>query len=268
MDKASIGQVTSNAAEIYEEFFIPALFSHWAHKVADSAQIVQGQRIFDVACGTGILARTIAERVGTADTVVGLDINDGMLSVARSKNPAIEWRHGSAEALPFNDNSFDVVVSQFGLMFFADKKQAIAEMIRVLKPNGRLVVAVWDTLENTVGYADMVALLERLFGAETANSLRAPYILGDKDTFKALFEHPQLKQVSVETHMGTAHFPSIEQWVYTDVKGWVMSDDIDEAQFTQLVDAAQSELIEYVQADGTVAFNAPAHILSAIKTVS
>jgi ubiquinone/menaquinone biosynthesis C-methylase UbiE len=171
------GQVSKNAAEIYEEFFVPALFQPWTSRVADAAQVQAGQRVLDVACGTGVLARTVAERVGPAGSVVGLDVNAGMLAVAKRQAPQIEWQDGIAEDMPFDNDSFDAVVSQFGLMFFEDKCAAIKEMARVLRPGGQLVVAVWDSLENTPGYAIMVDLLQRLFGDKAANGLRAPYSL-------------------------------------------------------------------------------------------
>ena len=155
------GQVSRSAAEVYEEFFVPALFRQWVQPVADAADIRAGDRVLDVACGTGILARHAATRVGAAGSVCGVDINEGMLAVARREAPEIEWRKGAAEALPFADDGFDAVVSQFGLMFFADQAKAIREMRRVLRPGGRLAVAVWDSLANTPGYAAMTALLQR-----------------------------------------------------------------------------------------------------------
>ena len=97
MSDADRGQVNSSAAEIYEAFFIPALFQEWAARVADAAQLQAGQRVLDVACGTGILARSAAERVGMGGSVVGLDVNEGMLAVAAAKAPQVEWRRGQAE---------------------------------------------------------------------------------------------------------------------------------------------------------------------------
>lgn len=95
------GQVTRNVAEVYEEFFVPALFLEWAARVADAAQLAPGQKVLDVACGTGVLAREVAKRVQPGGAVTGLDRNEGMLSVARRKTSGIDWRLGMAEALPF-----------------------------------------------------------------------------------------------------------------------------------------------------------------------
>jgi SAM-dependent methyltransferase len=265
MEDFDKGQVSQSAAEVYEEFFIPALFQQWAKQVANAAHLQPGQRVLDVACGTGILARTVAEYVGKSGSVVGLDVNEGMLAIAAQKAPHIEWRQGKAETLPFDDNSFDAVVSQFGLMFFEDRQEALNEMKRVLRPGGHLAVAVWDTLDNSPGYAAMVELLRQLFGEQAANALRSPFILGDVNQLRSLFHDAGIPNAEITTRHGSAHFPSIESWVYTDIKGWTLADMIDDAQYRLLLNEAQKALSPFVTDDGSVIFNAPAHIISAVK---
>ena len=265
MTDADRGQVNQSAAEIYEEFFLPALFQDWGPRVAEAAQVQAGQQVLDVACGTGVLARAVAERVGESGSVVGLDVNDGMLAVAERKAPHIEWRQGRAEELPFEDGRFDAVVSQFGLMFFEDQQTAIREMMRVLRPGGRLAVAVWDTLANTPGYAAMVDLLARLFGEEVANGIRAPYNLGDPQVLADLFREAGISDIEITTQESTARFPSVEAWVYTDIKGWVLADALDDSQFALLLTEAEQAFSPYVVDDGSVAFAAPAHIVTAVK---
>ena len=265
MSESERGQVTGNAAEIYEAFFVPALFREWATRVTDAAKIQPGWRVLDVACGTGILARTVEERTGQNGTVVGLDINEGMLGVAKRKAPDIEWRQGQAEALPFDDDSFDAVVSQFGLMFFEDRHAAIREMMRVLKPGGSLTVAVWDTLEHSPGYATVTALLQRLFGSQVAAALRAPFVLGDPQLLHNLFMEAGIPNARITTQAGTARFPSIQQWMYTDVKGWTLANMIDDAQFDLLCTEAERVLQPFTAADGTVAFDLPAHLITATQ---
>jgi ubiquinone/menaquinone biosynthesis C-methylase UbiE len=266
MDNADRGQVNRTAADIYEEFFLPALFQEWTERVADAAQIQAGDRVLDVACGTGVLARTVAARVSPPGSVIGLDVNQGMLAVAAQKAPHIDWRHGKAEALPFDTSSFDAVVSQFGLMFFEDREAAIGEMARVLRPGGRVALAVWDSLDNTPGYAAMVELLHNLFGESAARGLRAPYNMGDKAALRALFASAGFTDAQVVTHRGTARYPSIKSWVHTDVYGWTLADMLNEAQVETLVNAAEQALAQFVHADGRVTFDAPAHIVSAVKT--
>ena len=187
MDHITQGQVSTNAARVYDEFFVPALFAEWPKRVVDAAHLQPGDRILDVACGTGIVAREAAERVGPQGTVIGLDLNEGMLAVAAQKAPHIEWRQGRAESLSFETHTFDAVMCQFGLMFFEDRVSAIQEMMRVLQPGGRLIAAVWASLDQTPGYAAMAMLLERLFGKIVANSLHVPYVLGNEQELRDLF---------------------------------------------------------------------------------
>ena len=241
---------------------MPALFQQWAPIVADAAGIKAGHRVLDVACGTGVLAREAAGRVAAGGSITGLDRNEGMLAMARRIAPAVEWKAGRAEQLPFPDAGFDAVVSQFGLMFFDDRAQALREMRRVLKPAGRLAVAVWDRLENSPGYAAMAGLLERLFGRRIASELHAPFALGDPESLRALFAEAGLGEAKVATHAGTARFPSIEAWVRTDVKGWTLADLIDDDQYALLLREAAVALRRYAKVDGIVIFDAPALIVT------
>jgi ubiquinone/menaquinone biosynthesis C-methylase UbiE len=265
MNASETGQVVASAAEVYETFFLPALFQQWADRVADAANIQPGQQVLDVACGTGVLARAVARRVGSAGSVVGVDVNEGMLAVAQRKAPAIVWKQARAEALPLDSASVDAVVSQFGLMFFTDRRTALREMLRVMRSGGRLAVAVWDSLDQTPGYAAMAGLLDQLFGNQVAQALRAPFTLGDQQLLRSVFAEAGMPDAQITTQGGVARFPSIQSWVYTDIKGWTLADMLDGAQFDRLLTEAEQVLRPFVTADGTVAFSAPAHIVTATK---
>ncbi len=265
MEAAAKGQVIRSAAEIYDEFFVPSLFAQWAAPVTEAARITSGQTVLDVACGTGALAREVKAKVGPDGAVTGLDVNEGMLAVAKGKAPEIDWQNGAAEALPFDDASFDAVVSQFGLMFFEDRQTALTEMWRVLRPGGHLAVAVWDRLETSPGYAAMVALLRRLFGEAAANALYSPFCLGETGPLLELFKEAGMSGAQVRTEIGQARFPSLQDWVRTDVKGWTLADLIDDDQYALLQKEAETALAEFVQADGSVTFDAPAHVVTAAK---
>lgn len=258
------GQLILNAARKYQSFFVPALFGEWGDRLAAQIPLKPGQRALDVACGTGVLASALA-RSAPGATVIGCDRNAAMLSVARETHAGVEWREASAEALPFEDGYFDAVVSQFGLMFFDDREKAVREMWRVLAPGGRLLIAVWASLEETPGYLAMVGLLQRLFGEAVAAELRAPYSLGDPAQVRELCEAAGISGARLQTQPGTARFPSIADWVQTDVKAWTLADRIDDAQLHTLQQAAAKELPPFTTPEGHVEFAAPALVVAADK---
>lgn len=255
MTDADRGQLATDAAEVYEQFFLPAVFDQWPGRILERAGTGPGNRVLDVGCGTGILARTALQRVMPGGTVTGVDPNPGMLGVAR-RTPGIEWRQGAAEDLPFADGAFDTVVSQFALMFFDDRARAVTEMRRVLVGGGCVAVATWADLDRTPGYAAMVDLLDDLFGSDAGDALRAPYNLGDPDLLKSLFD-AEFENVVVDLVDGTARFDSIEAWVHTDIRGWTLSTMSDD-DYERLLGAARTELARFVADDGVVTFPAPA----------
>jgi ubiquinone/menaquinone biosynthesis C-methylase UbiE len=259
------GQLTSSAAEVYDEFFLPALFAAWPAKLLSAAHLAPGMRVVDVACGTGVLTIPAAEAVFPGGTAVGLDLNSEMLSVARRKAPEIDWREAPAEALPFESAHFDAVMSQFGLMFFRDRNAAIREMWRVLRPGGRLAIVVWDSLEKTPGYSAVTALLARLFGDEIAELLKAPYALGDAGLLETLLLEAGVHQPEILQVAGEACFPSICSWMHTDVRGWTLSDKLDDQQFDLLVQEAENALGDFVSQDGSVRFDHPGLMATARK---
>jgi SAM-dependent methyltransferase len=250
------------AARAYEALFVPALFAEWAPRVADAASLAAGQRVLDVACGTGVLVREAVRR--TSGNVTGLDRNAGMLAVASEVAPEVDWRRGSAESMPFADASFDAVVSQFGLMFM-DRERAIREMLRVLRPGGRLAVAVWDSVEHMPAFAAETALLEELVGTRAADALRAPFVLGDPKQLVALFEAAGAGSVTAATRKGSARFPSIRSLVEADLRGWlpVMGVHLRENEIDRVLGAAERQLAEYAAPDGKFTFETSAHIVSA-----
>src|SRR5688572_11685353 len=140
-------QISAEQAEIYESAFVPAIFAQWSPTLLDAAGVEPGQRVLDVACGTGVLARTAADRVGPAGEAVGVDLSEGMLTVARRLRPDIEWHRGDAAELPLADADFDVTVCQSALMFMTDATAALREMARVTRASGTVGVQVYASLD-------------------------------------------------------------------------------------------------------------------------
>jgi ubiquinone/menaquinone biosynthesis C-methylase UbiE len=234
--------------------------------------------VLDVACGTGALTVAAADRVAAGDSagdsaggaargaVLGLDANPEMLAVARRKRPDVEWHEGRAESLPFPDASFDAVVSQFGLMFFNDRVAALREMHRVLRPGGRLAVAVCDALERSPGYAALAALLDRLFGERVGDSFRAPFALGDAAALRAMCEEAGIAEARVARREGTVRFASVDALVSTErACVWTLGGLLDDAQFERLLIEARSVFRPFVDAAGKVAFSMPALLITADK---
>jgi ubiquinone/menaquinone biosynthesis C-methylase UbiE len=259
------GQVSTDATKVYEDFFVPALFREWAPRIAKAAHINPGDKVLDFACGTGVLARYMDGEVKPGGQVTGIDFNEGMLAVASGLSPEIKWDKGNAESLPYENNSFDAVVSQFGLMFFNDRVKSIKEMVRVLKPDRRLAVAVWDTLDSSPGYAALTELLEQQFGGQVADMLRAPFTLGNTEELLTLFYNAGIRSPQIHTMQGVAHFPSVKAWLYTDVRGWVMSELISDGQLEELVGVAEEALSRFTGSGGKVQFAMSAHIVAVTK---
>src|SRR5262245_34266657 len=138
-------------------------------------------------------------------------------------------------------------------------------MVRVLRAGRNLAIAVWNTLAAPPGYAAVVDLIQRLFGDQAADRLRASFDLGDMMVLNTMLSEAGLLQAKVVTHTSPARFPSVRSWMCTEIKGWSLADVLDDDQFEHLVTAAQQELEQIVTADGSVAFDAPAHIITARK---
>jgi len=259
-------QAGRSPAEVYDEWFVPALFRPWGPVLCDAANIGPGQRVLDVACGTGALTVVVAERVTAGGAVIGLDANAEMLAVARRKRADNEWRDGRAESLPFPDASFDAVVSQFGLMFFDDRAAALREMMRVLRPGGRLAVAVWDSLDRSPGYSALAALLDRLFGKRIGDPFRSPFVLGDAAGLHAMCDEAGIAGAKVTQREGTVRFGSIDALVSTErACAWTLGGLLDDAQFERLLIEARSALRPFADSDGNVAFAMPALLITAGK---
>lgn len=253
------------AAWAYEGLHVNALFRQWAAPLLDAAGVTAGNCVLDVACGTGVVVREALGRVGATGSVTGLDIGPGMLAVAEGIEPGVTWTLGDAGQLPFDNGEFDAVVSQFGLMFFPDRVQALREMLRCVTPGARVAVAVWDALERSEAYPISVDLLNRRAGPAAADALRAPFVLGDPGELRSLFEQAGASMVSIDTRHGTARFPSVRAMVEADLRGWlpVMGVLLDDDLIELILAEAEDTLGEYVSVDGEMVFDAPAHIVTA-----
>ena len=208
--------VDTTAAEAYEHYMLPRTFGPWIEAMIDLADPQPGEHVLDVACGTGMATRLAAARVTPSGRAVGLDIDPGMIAVARSHpampaNGPLEWHCESALKMPFEDQTFDLVLCFHGLQFFPDRVAGLAQMRRVLKPGGRLIATVWRSIEYCKGPDALVKSLSR-HGID-ASAAQRPYALGDADELKGLLRQAGFQQADVQTRRLDVHFPSTQHFV-------------------------------------------------------
>ncbi|MDZ7692171.1 MAG: class I SAM-dependent methyltransferase [Balneolaceae bacterium] len=251
-------------AESYQKYLVPAMFEECSEQLVSHAGITQGQRILDIACGTGVLARTAARHVGQNGNVVGLDMNPGMLSVAKQLAPDLEWRQGMAEDLPFEDNFFDITFCQFSLMFFQDKQTAIQEMRRVLTSKGRLYIAVFNSLEQIPAYQHLLRIYADFVNDYQVHFLSSPFQLGDLQELHALLQDSGLESPRISSAELNARWPDVQTLVLADVEGWFLLAGIKlgDDQVKVVIKKTKSELGEYINGDGSIAFTMPYHLIS------
>jgi ubiquinone/menaquinone biosynthesis C-methylase UbiE len=213
--------ITKEAAELYERVVARHILAPWAPSLVDAAHLAAGERVLDLACGTGVVTRIAAQRVGPRGRVTGIDLNTGMISVARSL-PApdggpVEWLEGSALAIPLPDASVNVVLCQQGLQFFLDKALALREMRRVLDRGGRLALSVWSNAglyNSTVGEA-----LARFVGEDTAARFCASRNVPAKEELERLAVAAGFSDVNVRISRMHVHLPRLDRFVLEHLAG-------------------------------------------------
>lgn len=210
-------QLDGNSAEAYERYLVPLLFAPGADVLIELADLKSGEQVLDVACGTGIVARHAAPHVGVRGRVTGLDMNEGMLEVAKKTSadiqPAITWQRGDASDLPFSDTAFDVVLCQQGLQFFPDRAAALREMRRVLKPEGRLAMSILRPIEHNPGWALLADVLEGHIGPDAGAMMRSPFASLSADDLRNLITGAGFREVTLTIGIGPVRYPTAEEFV-------------------------------------------------------
>jgi ubiquinone/menaquinone biosynthesis C-methylase UbiE len=189
------GLFSASLPELYERFLVEPLFRPFAEVLIDRVGLAEGDRLLDVACGTGIVARLAHQRLGDRGRVVGVDASPAMLAMAKSVAPQIDWREGDAARLPVGGGeTFDAISCHQGLQFFADKSAAVSEMRRVLAPGGRLAIGTWRPVADIALMRDLHRVAERHLGP----SVDQRHSFGDPDAMKQLLEGAGFTDVRVE----------------------------------------------------------------------
>ncbi|MEZ5966900.1 MAG: methyltransferase domain-containing protein [Planctomycetota bacterium] len=210
--------------ERYQQVLVPALFEPWAADLLTRAAIEPGNRVLDVATGTGVVAGKAATLVGSAGSVDAVDLNPAMLQVARATHrntqPSIRWRQGNAQDLPYADASFDVVCCQQGLQFFDDRERAIREMARVLAPGGRLAISVWRGPEHNPYAREFARAVEHSLGRAAGDEARSPFAFDEPEALAAALRAAALHDVEVESVALTTHEADLRRFVLNDLMSY------------------------------------------------
>lgn len=230
---------------VYEELCVAGFFLGFADELVQTAELSPGDRLLDVATGTGIVLRRARERQPGLRRMTGLDLNPSMLAVAREKSPPeIELLEGSALAMPFEDGSFDVLTCQQGVQFFPDRAKAFAEFHRVLADGGRAVVACWAEIEACPAYAAIAeAVAEHL--PEALGAALNPFALNDAGELRGLFDSAGFEDVEVDRVELDMSFATPADFARSYLGGSALAiilEDTSEEQRAALTDATVARL--------------------------
>jgi len=263
-------QLAGSAPESYERY-VNVFMAPFVDAVIHRAKLATGDSVLDVACGPGFVARAASSLVGSTGRVTGLDINAGMLEVARmacaNSNPPIEWHEASAEEMPFEGAVFNAVLCQQGIMFFPDVRKGVKEMCRVTAPGGRFVASFWAGLERSPYMEASMLGMEKVFPAGSMDSLLQAFRL-DLDEVAAIIRDSGFREVIAETVEELVSLPPVADYLPGHVASLPCSSEfeaLDTAVRQLLYDDITNELAAYVQADGTVLAPFAVHVVAGVR---
>jgi SAM-dependent methyltransferase len=259
-------QLEGDSAELYERYLVPPVTLPWALDLVERVGVKAGDRVLDVACGTGAVARVAAERVRDHGRVVGVDVNRAMLRVARACLPELEWREGSVLALPFADGEFDAVFCQLGLQFFPERPAALSEMRRVLTPGGRLGASVYSSIERNPAAVALSDALDRHLGEGASRAKRHEHSLADRAELAGLLATAGFAGFRVETVTREVRFATADEWVRIQFAATPLAallegrEPPERERVVALVSADVAERLARLVQDGGLAFPQEIHV--------
>ena len=264
-------QLDATGPAAYERYLVPKLFGPGAQALCDLAGIGAGDRVLDLGCGTGIVARTAAARVGADGRVVAVDVNPAMLEhargVAAAEGVSVEWHEADASAIPAADASFDAALAQQVLQFLDDPAGALAEMARVLVPGGRLGLSVLRGIEHSPGYVCLADALERHAGPDAATMMRSPFAWPGSDRLRAAVEGAGFRDVHLVHGVAPVRFASVEAFVTEEAASSPLAGALGELPGqarAALLEELVATLEPYADDDGVV-FPAQTRLLTATR---
>ena len=259
------GSVPAN----YERYMVPLLFRPYAAELAARAKALQPRRILETAAGTGVVTAALAEALPEAE-IVATDLNQAMLDVAatRVSLPNVTFRQADALDLPFRDGEFDLVVCQFGVMFYPDKVQGGSEARRVLRDGGSYLVAIWDRIERNALSDIANQSLRKIFPDNPPKFMeRGPFSYHDRSAIERDLTQAGFGSVQIDTVEATSRSPSADDGARGLVYGSPMGvelEDYGDGALDRVFEEVRNSARQYEGPDG---FEAPmsAHIVTAIR---
>jgi len=252
-------QLEGRGPEAYEAYLVPKFFRPWADRLLAVAEVAEGERVLDVGCGTGIVARGAAPLVGDQGRVVGVDLNPAMLETARKEashlSPAIEWRHEDATELSFPDDSFDLVLSQQALQFVSDPPGLLAQARRVLRPGGRVGLNVLRPIRHNPSYGLLAEVLERHVGDDAGTMMRSPFPEWSGARLREFVLEAGFDEVSLHLDIRAVRYPSAEEFLRQEAASSPLAGPIAELEGsvrTRMIRHLEEVLQEYTDRDGVV----------------
>jgi len=218
MTEESGWPLDGTAPEAYERYIVSAWMGQWAQALIEQAEIKPGNRILDVACGTGIVARKSAYIVGTNGYVAGLDADKNMLQAAkrfaeREGVSLIDWHQGDATCIPLSKGKYDVVLCQQGLQFFPDRLKALQEMYRIMLQGGRLALSVWRSLDRCPFLAVLADVIGRYLGVQSTAAFYASCSLSNREELRKLLTSAGFQDIRIRLEVQVARFPSFDEFL-------------------------------------------------------
>jgi len=255
-----------NPAELYNNILVPAVFRPWENTVTQN--IKANDRVLDAGCGTGVIARCANKRLNGTGSVTGIDLNQDMLDVASSSSAnTISWQKADITDLPFDSQQFDIIICQQIIQFVPDKQKALNECFRVLKPNGKLVIAVWKSTDHSPGWK---ALQDSLTEIIEEPYILPPFAFDEPDTLVNMATEAGFSFIDLAHIIKQSHFKDINDFVKGVVGGSQnmlgrLSEVTGNTDNLSLINQKMNEkLVTYVNSNG-LNFNQASNLLTATK---
>ena len=255
-------QLAGSGPEAYEKHLVPLLFDPLALRLVTLAGAEAGATGLDVACGTGVVARRLT---GAGVRMTGVDLNPGMLAVARSLEPAVTWVEGDAQALALPAGSYDLATCQQGLQFMPDPGAALRSIHGVLCPGGRVAVAIWRPLRTCPGFNALTNALDARVGTAAGDVLRGPFALGDCEPVRDLVSRTGFADVRIHTYCHPVRFASVEELVRSEIASTplaVAAESWPPDAIPNMIADVTAALVDYLADDG-VLFPICAYVVTA-----